>query len=163
MQNLQNIQLLLKITIPHGFLAIMHSKNKWSNESNSLQKITFQGFWNSSFSKIISTRNFVLWKQQQKHLNLGGTFKSHTTWIKRGVTPLKLTKTYMDLDKYNPFISYDQINWSSSSDSLIVLAISTISCHCTIISSEKVLPKSYFKFVPSHGSAMVLICWFKTK
>jgi hypothetical protein len=35
---------------------------------------------------------------------------SQTASKKIGVTPLKFTKAYMDLEEYKPFVSYDQIS-----------------------------------------------------
>jgi hypothetical protein len=41
---------------------------------------------------------------------LGGIFKFQTAGKKIVVTPLKLTKAYIDFEKYKLFVSYDQIS-----------------------------------------------------
>jgi hypothetical protein len=42
---------------------------------------------------------------ERKTCTLGGIFKPQTAGKKIGVTPLKLTKAYMDFEEYTPFVS----------------------------------------------------------
>jgi hypothetical protein len=73
---------------------------------------------------------------------MGGIFKSQTAGKKIGVTPLNLTKAYINFEEYTPFVSYDQISRSSSEFETIVSTITKSSCHCIIIASgsSKITP-----------------------
>lgn len=64
----------------------------------------------------------------------------------------------MDWEEYIPKEVYCQISWSSSSENLIVEAITQTSSQSLIIVSSTLLLKVHLRFSPSHKSEIVAVC-----
>lgn len=143
-------------TLAHNCWTSMHSKNKWKTASISLQCSHSMGLsiplflWLSQLIILLSDNNL------RKNCTLGVIFKDHIAERKIGLTPLKLTKTYKDMDVHIPLDSYCQLK-AYSSTRTIDLTMASNSNHC-ISSALKVLLKVHLICLPSQTSTTTLPC-----